>query len=292
MKTAATVLTLAMVLSAGSGCGSGSSPLPASSRAESFTRSVPRKSIMVPKNFTEAQAATFEEVFRKRVPEKYAMFESSSHYTEGLSCVSCHIDANVDAEAGTAELTSFQVAIDVCGECHKKEHTGFCKSRHAEALTVFTRTVRYQALNGYPAMQQKGCNLCHEKVSNRCTSCHPAHLFAKPKPPVDEYGGCAECHLGVDHHQLEAYQSSVHYQVARAMGDGRPNCVYCHTEDDNAHEIFRIKGTPDNGRAKLTAKCLKCHTEKFAKQEFEKIDLVKQETPKIIDDARQIVRAL
>jgi hypothetical protein len=252
----------------------------------------PRKKILIPKNFTEAEAATFETVFRKLVPEKHKMFESSSHYEKGLTCVTCHVDAKVNAEAGTAELASFTVSIEVCGECHKQEHAGFAKSRHAEALTVFSHVVRYHALNGYPAMQQKGCNMCHEKIGNSCTSCHPAHLFKQPKPPVDDYGGCAQCHLGVDHHQLESYQSSVHYQVAQASGDGQPNCITCHTEDTNYHEIFRIKGTADHGRTKMMAKCQKCHLKEFAEQEFAKIEAVKEETHKIIEDARQIVAGL
>jgi hypothetical protein len=253
------------------------------------TRTIPRKDMLVPKNFTVKQAEVFEKVFATRVPDKCAMFVNSAHYEAGLSCVTCHVDAKVDADAGTAEVASFQVGIEVCAECHKKEHAGFARSRHVEALTVFTHVVRYKALGGYPEMQQKGCNMCHEKIGNSCTSCHPGHSFKKPKPPVDEYGGCAECHLGIDHHQLEAYQSSVHYQVARASGTGTPNCVFCHTEDENRHEIFRIKGTADHGRSKMMAKCQKCHAKEFAEQEFAKIDRVKEETDKVLEEARQIV---
>ncbi|MAG92858.1 MAG: hypothetical protein CMJ48_03815, partial [Planctomycetaceae bacterium] len=214
--------------------------------------SVPFDIMLLPDKFSQEQALTFERVFGELTPEKHKMYEASKHRAAGLYCVTCHLDAEIDAEAGTARLTSFKVPTQVCAECHEDEHEGFTKSRHAEALTVFSHVIRYHALNGYPAMQQQGCNKCHEKVGNSCTSCHPGHLFKSPKPPVDDYGGCAQCHLGIDHHQLESYQSSVHYQVAQASGDGTPNCVYCHSEDDNPHDIFRIKGEPDHGRTKMT----------------------------------------
>jgi len=283
-------LTIAIAMAAMVGC---SHPAAVSADVDSVLEDVEsRRDLILPDNFTEEEALLFEKVFRERMPGKGDMHESSMHYEEGLTCVTCHLDAKIDLEAGTAELAQFTVPIDVCSECHEDEHEGFQKSRHAEALTVFKHVVRYHALNGYPTIQEKGCNTCHEKVGNSCTSCHPGHSFKAPVPPVDDYGGCATCHLGIDHHQLESYQSSVHYQVAQANGNGTPNCVTCHTEDDNLHEIFRIKGTPDHGRAKMMAKCQKCHAEEFAREEFVKIDRVKDETSKILEDARQIIADL
>ncbi len=251
------------------------------------------KAAYVPRGFTVAEARAIQNALAETLPLAWDAFRKSAHYREGMTCVTCHVELKWDSASGSVDMASLQrVPPERCAECHEHEYDGFRKSRHFKAVTVFTEVVRYKALGGYPAMQQQGCNRCHEPIGQSCSACHPAHLFEPPRPPKDEFGGCQRCHLGPDHHQLESYTSSVHYQVARARGDGIPNCVFCHTSDENTHHIFRIKGTKDHGRTALMSKCTKCHSEQFARQAFEGIDAVKHETNKIVDAARQIIRGL
>ncbi len=264
-----------------------SPPAPAAGQA------VVLKDAYVPKGFTVHEAQAIFDALARQMPLAADAFRRSAHYREGMTCVTCHQELRWDQASGSVDVTSLgRVPPERCGECHEQEYDGFRKSRHFKAVTVFREVVRYKALAGYPAMQQQGCNRCHEPIGQSCSACHPAHLFEPPRPPKDEFGGCQRCHLGPDHHQLESYVASVHYQVARARGDGIPNCVFCHTADDNKHHIFRIKGTKDHGRTALMAKCTQCHTEQFARRAFEGIDAIKHETNKVVDAARQIIRDL
>ena len=250
------------------------------------------KPAYVPRGFTVQEALAIYDALAKQVPLATDAFRKSAHYREGMTCVTCHTETQFDPASGRVQLSAARVPPERCGECHEQQYEGFRKSRHFKAVTVFTEVVRYKALGGYPAMQRQGCNRCHEPIGQSCSACHPAHLFEPPRPPKDEFGGCQRCHLGPDHHQLEAYTSSVHYQVARARGDGVPNCVFCHTSDQNNHYIFRIKGAPSHGRDEFMAKCTKCHTADFASRAFESIDAVKHETNRIVEAARQIIRQL
>ncbi|GEM_PF-1964647 len=251
------------------------------------------KAVFVPARFSLAEARLVEQTLTDRFPAAAQGFRLSKHAAVGMTCVTCHQEIEVaPPTAGGIRFVQTEVPPERCAECHEKQYAGFRQSRHYKAVHVFGEVIRYKALAGYAAMQRQGCNRCHEPIAQTCSACHPAHVFARPRPPVSEFGGCERCHLGPDHHQLEAYTSSVHYQVAKARGDGIPNCVYCHTEDGNNHAIFRIKGAPDHGRARLMAKCTRCHERAFAEQAFEEIDAVKRETNAILDAAREIIRDL
>lgn len=251
------------------------------------------KPVYVPQVFSVAEAKLVEEALSQRFPAVASSFSRSSHALAGMTCVTCHQE--IEVRGPTADGVRFvrtPVPPERCAECHEKEYVGFKQSRHYKAVHVFGEVIRYKALAGYAAMQRQGCNRCHEPIAQTCSACHPAHMFARPRPPVSDFGGCERCHLGPDHHQLEAYMSSLHYQVAKARGDGIPNCVYCHTTDENNHAIFRIKGTPDHGRAQFMQKCTRCHDRGFVEVAFAELEAVKRETNAILDAAREIIRDL
>lgn len=259
-----------------------------------------KQDVVVPAGATVKQAEEFEDFYRDKVPQKYDMWQHSAHGENGVTCINCHGEENLSDEE--LEYGNFNVVTpEKCGECHEHEYKGWQDTRHVEAVEYSQKNVRYKLLDGYHAMQQQGCNSCHDKVGNTCTSCHQGHTTALPKPeqmaaPHETVtnnftNGCENCHMGPDHPQREAYQSSVHYQVAQATG--QPTCVICHTDPDNRHKIIQLKGeNEEEGRKKLRENCLNCHTKQYVDNAMATVDSIKKETNRIVDEARKIIQGL
>lgn len=262
--------------------------------------SMSSKSTYLPEGMNSAQAKEFEKLYQEKTPMKYQIWKDSAHGQNGVTCVNCHEDGNMDEEDLKYENFA-KVKPETCAKCHEKEFEGWKDTRHVKAVSFSQNNVRYKLLDGWPAMQEQGCDDCHVKVGETCTSCHQGHTTALPKPQTaahngekvtgDPVNGCGNCHMGPDHPQKEAYESSVHYQVAQATGG--PTCVTCHTDPDNNHEIIQLKDENSKaGRDKLWSNCLQCHTQEYTDNARANVEAIKKETLRVEDEARKIIKDL
>ncbi len=257
--------------------------------------------VVLPAGVTLKEARAIEADAKASMPGKYQMWLESAHGKAGVTCVNCH-----GKEPVTGEKASYRafgdVKPEVCGACHKDAYEGWQQTRHVEAVKYSMNNLRGKLLDGYPAMKLQGCDSCHFKVGTTCSACHTVHASyptsAKPgqvqanglPAPQDLMNGCENCHMGPDHPQREAYESSEHRKVAERTG--QPTCITCHTDKNNVHLIYRIKGTPDNGRATMEKKCQECHSQDFTREMLANVDQIKVETKKIVDAGRGIVKGL
>ncbi len=257
---------------------------------------------ILPQGATTQQAANFEALYKSQMPWQYEQWKQSPHGKAGVTCINCH-DPGLDGKIKPENLDTLAfggVQPGRCGKCHEKEFAGWSQTRHSDAVKLATGNVRYKLLDGFPAMQRQGCQSCHFKVGTTCISCHDAHSFQPPETAQAVNNACGMCHNGPDHPQKEAQETAVHLRQAETSGMQEPNCVTCHTMDDNKHLIFRIKdvqadaslNVKANNRQLLEAKCWKCHTHDFAAAALKDSDAIKAEGARIVDAGRAIVRDL
>ncbi|MGR6837124.1 ammonia-forming cytochrome c nitrite reductase subunit c552 [Syntrophomonas erecta] len=262
--------------------------------------SMSNQSLVLPAGATTEEAKAFEEQYKEKTPLKYQLWKDSAHGKNGVTCINCHERKVLEAE--DLKYADFaKVSPETCAKCHEKEYAGWKDTRHVEAVAFSQKNVRNKLLDGFVPMQNQGCDNCHIKVGNTCTSCHQAHVTDLPKPEKQAHqgqmttgnftNGCENCHMGPDHPQREAYESSVHYQVAQSTG--QPTCNTCHTDPDNNHLIIQLKG--DNaaeGRDKLWSNCLQCHTEEYVADARANVEAIKKESGRLVEASREIIRDL
>jgi hypothetical protein len=257
---------------------------------------------VLPQGATTKFAAQVEAYYKSQMPWQYEQWQQSPHGKAGITCINCH-DVGPDGKLKPEALDNLAyggVNPGRCGKCHEKEFAGWSQTRHSEAVKFATTNVRYKLLDGFPAMQREGCQSCHFKVGTTCISCHDAHSFQPPRTAKAVNDACGMCHNGPDHPQKEVQETGVHLRQAEASGMQEPNCVTCHTQDDNKHEIFRIKDVvadpakdiKANNRQLLEAKCWNCHTHEFAAAALKDSDEIKAEANRIVDAGRAVVRDL
>ena len=257
---------------------------------------------VLPEGATTKFAAQVEAYYKSQMPWQYEQWQQSAHGKAGITCINCH-DVGPDGKLKPEALDNLAyggINPGRCGKCHEKEFAGWSQTRHSEAVKFATGNVRYKLLDGFPAMQREGCQSCHFKVGTTCISCHDAHSFEPPRTAKAVNDACGMCHNGPDHPQKEVQETGVHLRQAEASGMQEPNCVTCHTKDDNKHEIFRIKDVvadpakniKANNRQLLEAKCWNCHTHEFAAAALQDSDEIKAEASRIVDAGRAVVRDL
>ena len=257
---------------------------------------------VLPQGASLQQANAVEALYKSQMPWQYEQWKESPHGKAGITCINCHEvgpDNKLKPEA-LDNLAYGGVKPDRCGKCHEKEFAGWTQTRHADAVKLAVGNVRYKLLDGFPAMQRQGCQSCHFKVGTTCISCHDAHAFEPPRTARAVNDACGMCHNGPDHPQKEVQETGVHLRQAEASGMQAPNCVTCHTKNDNKHEIFRIKdvqanasaGVKANNRQLLEAKCWECHTREFTAAALKDSDEIKAEANRMVDAGRAIVRDL
>ncbi len=263
-------------------------------------------------------------------------WKRSRHAQVGVGCLDCHsakptdIDAYEHHEATIATL----VTPNDCGECHEHSTEQFQHSPHAAAGQLIDSPDAFLAnLAGGHSASIMGCESCHgarveidpdspNKLSARswpnsgigrinpdgslgaCSACHTRHYFNNENARRPE--ACGKCHLGPDHPQKEAYESSKHgiayaTNIERMNLDAKdwvvgldysaaPTCATCHmsatrtqsvTHDVSSRISWNLR-TPvserqedwERKRRNMKDTCAACHGETFTNNYYAQFDAV------------------
>lgn len=257
----------------------------------------------------------------EKTPGIVAYWKASAHAGKKVGCVDCH---GSDREANHAGKMMVNAAV--CGGCHKEALASHRQSKHGAGLKAGMGCTRSREKNEEqdkscalchesgsakpvaqvacamflaqtPAMQRQGCLACHQ-VEVRCDTCHTRHgtdLAAARDPGV-----CGVCHMGPDHPQLEAWETSMHGALyARGRGTGAPSCATCHMHR-GSHNVSRgisPAGTPDAARNSgertfMVSICSECHTPGLAVRSLNDADSIREQSGKIVAEAQAIVEQL
>lgn len=246
----------------------------------------------------------------------------TSAHAGKLGCVDCH-----GADHDAIDHGDSYVSAEVCGRCHAQQLKEHRNSRHGMGLHAGWGCTRnepqrdkqechfcHQQGDSQPLssvqcarfikqsseMGQIGCNRCH-MVENSCGSCHGNHLTAAKI--VQDPLVCAKCHMGPDHPQWEAWQTSQHGTLYRSLGaPDAPACQTCHMPQ-GTHDVSAGLTAPPSSqpyapqkaaeqRTKMLDLCQTCHARGFAARDLEKADAVRLQTLKLVDEARAIIQDL
>ncbi len=208
---------------------------------------------------------------RKYSKFQVILWEKSKHKENGVGCTACH-----GINHREMKRLKGRVLPKKCAGCHEKEFADWQRSRHSLGLNLARANLRYK-LQSFE-VQKLGCEACHS-IQERCDVCHSAHQFKKPKPPLTVTSGCENCHMGQDHPQKEAYDSSVHRRIAQESG--KPTCSNCHGN----HKVTKK-------RSEIIKACSECHTRKFAQDYLLKCDKIKRESIALLEEGRRIIQDL
>jgi hydroxylamine dehydrogenase len=155
------------------------------------------------------------------------------------------------------------------------------------------------------------CERCHI-VQKRCNSCHSSHKFssAEAKDP----DSCGTCHLGPDHPHKEMYDTSLHgtiYKLTRNP-DRAPRCVTCHMPEGTHDSSFGISRGPagtrsavvdlkevpipkeeeERRREQMIGICARCHSGRFAREQLENADQVKEAGFQLMEAGKKRIREI
>ncbi|HJU84196.1 MAG TPA: multiheme c-type cytochrome, partial [Holophagaceae bacterium] len=134
-----------------------------------------------------------------------------------------------------------------------------------------------------------------------CASCHSGH--GTDLKIVRDPNVCATCHMGPDHPQWEAWQTSKHGTLHESAGpDVGPSCQTCHmpkgTHDVSGGITLSSGGDPlpldqkAPRRAEMQARCEACHAPAFARKALERDDAVQAESQALVKEAEAIIADL
>jgi hypothetical protein len=141
-----------------------------------------------------------------------------------VSCEDCH-GSDMGNHAGHSQMPT----AATCGKCHPDQYRGHQANRHAIGMQRVYEAGRYDDLppcaGDDPASGGLAtCTQCHD-TEQRCDGCHARHTFRAKD--AGHPRACGTCHMGPDHPQYEAYDSSKHGARFALSGDG-PTCATCH----------------------------------------------------------------
>jgi len=224
---------------------------------------------------------------QERTPGLFQSWVESKHAKNGVHCVTCHIDHQAASEQKSL------VFPEKCGECHRKQLDEFKKGRHS--IGFERMRIQGEYLGIPQEIRAAFCERCH-MVEKRCNSCHPSHRFSLKE--ARDPDACATCHLGPDHPHKEMYETSLHgiiYKLTQNP-DRAPRCVSCHMPGGSHNSSFGIARGPagtrspvvdlkevpiskeeqEKRRAEMLNVCTGCHSRRFAQEQLENADQVKE----------------
>ncbi len=236
-------------------------------------------------------------------PGLFQSWVESKHAKKGVHCMTCHIDHQVASEQKA------MVFPEKCGECHKKELAEFQKSRHSIGFDRMRIQGEYLAIP--QDIRTAFCERCHS-VQKRCNSCHTSHRFSLKESRDPDACGC--CHLGPDHPHKEMYDTSLHgtiYKITQNP-DRAPRCITCHMPDGTHNASFGISRGPagtrsevvdlrevaiskeeeERRRKEMIRVCTKCHSKRFAREQLENADQVKEEGFRLMERGKEPIQEI
>lgn len=250
-------------------------------------------------------------------PGMVRAWEMSVHERKKVGCAECHgrnHDVIFDAAGDVSSL--------VCAACHAVQVQDFQNSKHARAWKDMEENAMFQAQS--PAVRSQTCVVCHsigkpfpDGSFGKCNYCHTGHAFLADEARSPD--ACHTCHVGPNHPQQEAYDSSKHGVLWQQVRDTSvaPTCATCHmpngTHDTSANMTIGdtihgavLEGDPvpfvgvrtisrarfEEGRGLMLNTCNACHSSRFARRSLDQADAVKREADELVAEARAIIEGL
>ncbi len=231
-------------------------------------------------------------------PGLFQSWVESKHAKNGVHCMTCHIDHQAASEQKS------MVFPEKCGECHKNQLEEFRKGRHSIAFDRMRIQGEYL---GIPQeIRAAFCERCHS-IEKRCNSCHTSHRFSLHE--ARDPDACGVCHLGPDHPHREMYETSLHGTIYKLTQnpDRAPRCITCHMPK-GAHdssfgiargpagtrsEVVDLKEVPiskeeeEKKREEMIRVCRGCHSRRFAREQLENADQLKEEGFKLMESGKK-----
>jgi hydroxylamine dehydrogenase len=240
---------------------------------------------------------------QERTPGLFQSWVESKHAKKGIHCMTCHIDHQVASEQKA------MVYPKKCGECHKKQLEEFRKGRHS--IGFDRMRIQGEYLSIPQEIRAAFCERCH-LVQKRCNSCHNSHKFSLKE--ARDPDACGSCHLGPDHPHKEMYETSLHgtiYMVTQNP-DRAPRCVTCHMPNGTHNSSFGIARGPAGTRSavvdlkeipipkeeerrrreEMLGVCTGCHSRRFAQEQLENADQVKEEGFNLMERGKEPIKEI
>jgi len=234
-------------------------------------------------------------------PGLFQSWVESKHAKNGVNCITCHIDH----QAATEQKA--MVFPDKCGECHKEQLEEFQEGRHSIAFERMRIQGEYL---GIPQeIRAAFCERCH-MVEKKCNSCHTSHRFSLVE--ARDPDACSTCHLGPDHPHKEMYETSLHGTIYNLTQnpDRAPRCVTCHMPEGSHNSSFGIARGPagtrspvvdlkevpiskeeqERRREEMLGVCTGCHSRRFAQEQLENSDQVKEAGFKLMEEGKESIQ--
>jgi hydroxylamine dehydrogenase len=251
-----------------------------------------------PKKAEEIDVGFCISCHQERTPGLFQSWVESKHAKNGVHCVTCHIDHQAASEQKS------MVFPEKCGECHRNQLEEFRKGRHSIAFDRMRIQGEYL---GIPQeIRAAFCERCHS-VEKRCNSCHTSHRFSLHE--ARDPDACGVCHLGPDHPHKEMYETSLHGTIYTLTQnpDRAPRCITCHMPKGSHDSSFGIARGPAGTRSKVVdlkelpiskaeeekkreemiQVCTGCHSRRFAREQLEIADQVKEEGFKLMESGKK-----
>ncbi len=240
---------------------------------------------------------------QERTPGLFQSWAESKHAKNGVHCIACHIDHQAASDQKS------MVFPDKCGECHPKQLEEFRKSRHSIAFERMR--IQGEYLASPREIRAAFCERCHN-IEKRCNTCHTSHRFSLKEARDPDV--CGACHLGPDHPHKEMYETSLHGTVYKLTQnpDRAPRCVTCHMPRGihnssfgiargpagTRSEVVNLKEAPitkeeeEKKREVMIGVCTGCHSRRFATEQLENADRVKEEGFRLLESGKEPIHKM
>lgn len=240
---------------------------------------------------------------QERTPGLFQSWVESKHAQKGVHCMTCHIDH----QAATEQKA--MVFPEKCGECHPKQLEEFQKSRHS--IGFDRMRIQGEYLGIPQEIRTAFCERCH-MIQKKCNSCHTSHRFSLKESRDPDT--CGSCHLGPDHPHKEMYETSLHGTIYKITQNPEraPRCITCHMPNGTHNSSFGIARGPagtrsvvvdlkevpiskeeaERRREEMIGICTQCHSGRFAREQLENADQVKEEGFQLQEKGKEVIRGV
>jgi nitrate/TMAO reductase-like tetraheme cytochrome c subunit len=174
-------------------------------------------------------------------------FNKSIHGSNGLTCVTCHLDIEGFPHPKRTTDTIRDVKLKYytsCQQCHAEQFTQTLDSVHQRSLAAGNKNAAV-------------CADCHNPHTQQRITGHTGTLLPSARLQIPET--CAKCHSTI----YETYKKSVHGKALTEDNNADvPTCIDCH----GVHNIQ--DPTTATFRNSTPYLCAKCHTDKTIMEKY------------------------